>query len=106
MANFKDLSRYTGGQFTTNRSGKKFLILRKNLGLEPSDGDIFVTVTAETENRPDLVSTTAYGISDLWWVIYEFNEIKDPFFDLRRGQTLRIPELARVIAAINALDEI
>lgn len=105
MANFKDLSRYTGGQVAKNRSGKDFLILRRPLNLSESDGDIFVTITKELELRPDLVSSKAYGIPDLWWAIYEFNGIRDPFFELKEGTTLRIPELERVLDAINALKE-
>ena len=105
MANFKDLSRYTGGSVEKNRGGKDFLVLRKSLNLEEADGDSFVTVTKDLENRPDLVSSKAYGIPDLWWAIYEFNGIRDPFFDLKEGTTLRIPELERVIDAINALKD-
>jgi len=105
MANFKDLSRYTGGEVVKNRSGKDFLVLRKPLNLPQSDGDTFVTITKDLENRPDLVSSKAYGNPDLWWVIYEFNEIRDPFFELKEGTTLRIPELERVTDAINALKD-
>lgn len=103
MANFKKNSRYTGGKVDKNRSGQDFLILRRPLNLERSDGDVFVVVTQEDEKRPDLVSQKAYGIPDLWWVIYEFNEIKDPFFDLKMGTELRVPELERVLDAIEEL---
>lgn len=104
MANFKKLSRYTGATVTKNRSGKDFLILRRPLQLEPGDGDIYVTITQELEHRPDLVSFKAYGIPDLWWAIYEFNGIRDPLFNLRQGMILRIPELERVLSAIEALE--
>jgi len=106
MANFKALSRYTGGLLATNRSGKDFLVLRRTLELEPADGDVFVTITQEFLKRPDLISNNAYGTPDLWWVIYEFNGIKDPLFELQLGQVLRIPELERVLAAIEQLEEV
>lgn len=103
MANFKNLSRYTNGQVTKNRSGKDLLILRRPLNLAEDDGDVFVMVTQELEKRPDLVAAKAYDNPDLWWVIYEFNGIRDPFFDLKQGMLLRIPALDRVLEAIEAL---
>jgi len=104
MANFRSLSRYTGGIVTKNRSGKNFLILRNQLNLEPSDGDIFVTITGDIANRPDLIAQKAYEDTRLWWVIYEFNDIRDPMFDLRAGMILRLPQLQRVLQAIEELD--
>lgn len=105
MANFKRLSRYTGGQLATNRSGQDFLVLRRPLELEPADGDAFVTITQDLLKRPDLISNKAYGTPDLWWVIYEFNGIRDPLFELKMGQVLRIPELERVLEAVRELEE-
>ena len=104
MANFKTLSRYTGGLATKNRTGKDFLILRNQLDLQPDEGDSFVTVTQEALQRPDLLSKAVYDTPDLWWVIYEFNGISDPFFGLKMGDTLRIPELERVLTAIAKLE--
>lgn len=105
MANFRRLSRYTGGTLSENRNGNQFLVLRRPLKLQPSDGDIFITINKELERRPDLISTKAYGMPDLWWVIYEFNEIRDPYSQLNQGQILRIPELQRVIDAIEQLED-
>lgn len=103
MANFKKYTRYTGGKVAVNRSNQKFLVLRDSLNLEKDSTDTIVVVTQELEKRPDLVSYKAYGIVDLWWVIYEFNQINDPFFELKQGQLLRIPSLERVITAIEKL---
>lgn len=104
MANFKGLSRYSGGLITKNRSDKDFLILRRPLNLNEEDGDVYVTVTQELEKRPDLVAEKAYGNPDLWWVIYEFNGIRDPLFNLKQGMILRIPALERVLLAIEELE--
>ena len=105
MANFKRFSRYSTGVITSNRSGKNFLTLRRPLNLEQKSGDIFVTVTKEMENRPDLVSQAAYGSPDYWWAIYEYNGVRDPLFGLQMGQILRIPELDRVLVAIQDLED-
>lgn len=103
MANFKPLSRYTNGIVTSNRSGVNFLFLRRPLKLAEDDGDVFVMVTQDLEKRPDLVAYKAYGNPTLWWVIYEFNQIRDPFFGLKAGMLLRIPALERVMEAIDNL---
>lgn len=100
MANFSEYTRHLNGKVATNRSGKTFLTLRKKLDLKPANGDIFVKVTEDIVKRPDLVAYKAYGNAELWWVIYEYNEIKDPLFDLKANQTLRIPELSRVLLAL------
>lgn len=103
MANFKTLSRYTGGIVTTSRVNKEFLVLRSPLALEKADDDIFIAITQQVVQRPDLLSTSVYGTPDLWWVIYEFNKIYDPLFGLSAGMILRVPTLDRVLAALATL---
>lgn len=106
MANFKSLTRYTNGEVSKTRSGKEFLVLRKPLVLEPAEGDIYVTITSKFIGRPDLIGFTAYGDRRLWWAIFEFNNIRDPFFDLKLGQILRIPSKTRLLAAIDRLNKV
>lgn len=103
MANFQPHSRYNNGTIATNREGKNFLVLRQPLNLKPDAGDVFVQVTQDMEKRPDIVAENAYGDPQLWWVIYEFNQIRDPFFNLPAGTLLRLPTLERVLAAIEQL---
>jgi hypothetical protein len=103
MANFKQNTRYTNGAVTKNRKLKDFLVLRRPLNLKSADGDTFLEIPKEILHRPDLIADRVYGNPDLWWVIYEFNGIKDPLFDLKPGQVLRIPEIGRVLAAIDKM---
>lgn len=105
MANFKSSSRYNSAVATTNRSNKNFIILRSPIDLSPDQGDTFFEVTQEALKRPDLIAQTFYGNPEYWWVIYEFNGIRDPLFELRLGQILRIPDLNRVLNAIAKLEE-
>lgn len=100
MANFKRTSRYARREIKTDRDGKQFITLKEPLNLQPAEGDIYVTITEELVQRPDLISFKAYGTTEYWWVIYEFNNISDPLFELTTGQILRIPRLARVQAAL------
>ncbi len=103
MANFKPLNRYTNGIVTFTRNNQKFLVLREPLDLPLDNTDVLVTITQDIARRPDLISFKAYGNPDFWWVIYEYNGIRDPVFDLKSGQILRIPTLERVNSAIAKL---
>jgi hypothetical protein len=103
MANFKVLSRYTNGIITKDRDGTDFLVLRKPLKLEPDEGDLLVEITQDLAKRPDQIAHKAYGNSDLWWAILEFNGISDPLFDIIPGQIFRIPEIGRLTEAISKL---
>lgn len=102
MANFKRSSRYIDRELEKNREGKEFLVLRQPLNLEPAEGDIYVTINQELLQRPDLIAYRAYGDRELWWVIYEFNNISDPLFELKLGQIIRLPELQRVQEALSS----
>lgn len=103
MANFKKNTRYTNGVVDTNRSNQNFLILRNSLNLKQATGDVFVTITADIANRPDLISFKAYGSPEFWWIIYEFNNLRDPLFDLQIGQIIRLPSIDRIKQAIAML---
>lgn len=105
MANFKSTSRYGRGIAAKTRDNKNFLVLRRPIEIKEDASDVFITVTQEFEKRPDLLSQNVYGTTEYWWVIYEFNNIKDPLFGLKSGQVLRIPAIERVLAAIEQLGE-
>lgn len=105
MANFKSTSRYGRGIAAKTRDNKNFLVLRRPIELTEDASDVFITVTQDYVKRPDLLSYNVYGTTEYWWVIYEFNNIRDPLFGLKRGQILRIPAIERVLAAIEQLGE-
>jgi hypothetical protein len=48
-------------------------------------------VTKGVEYRPDLVAYDVYGAPDAWWIILEFNGIKD-IFDFQAGLTIMLPD--------------
>jgi hypothetical protein len=104
MARFLSGSRYTNGVVSVNRDGQQFLVLRDLLALAPDPNDSFLNVTNEMLNRPDIISFIAYSRSDLWWAIFDVNNIKNPYADLQVNQRLRIPELTKLLAAINTLN--
>jgi hypothetical protein len=104
MARFLTGSRYTNGVVSVNRDGQQFLVLRDLLVLAPDPSDSFLNITNEMINRPDIISFIAYNRPDLWWAIFDVNNIKNPYADLQVNQRLRIPELTKLLAAINTLN--
>lgn len=106
MANFKRNTRYTNGLSSKTRDGANFLLLRKPLKLETDPGDTLVAIKQEDCRRPDLISQKAYNTPELWWVILEYNNITDPSFDLKEGQILKIPNIERVLRAIQNLGKV
>jgi hypothetical protein len=104
MANFKQTSRYRNATLYKNRSGKNVITLRSQLNLQPGDRDKFLTVTQEILQRPDTISQKAYNTPEFWWVIYEFNGVKDPLFELKLGDILRIPPIDKVKIAVASLE--
>ena len=105
MSNFKNTSRYSQPVVSKNRSNKTFIVPRSPIKIESGEGDTFLTITQELLIRPDLISQRAYGNSEYWWVIYEFNGIIDPLFDLKLNDVLRIPPIENVLIAISLLEE-
>jgi hypothetical protein len=51
-------------------------------------------IPAEYEYRPDLIANDVYGIVELWWVIYEYNEFTHPFNDFYAGRQILMPNKA------------
>jgi len=105
MANFRPGSRYTNGTFTLNPEDEEFLILRENLEIPESSEDIFFVVEGEHIYRPETIAVEVYDRPELWWVIADINNIREPLFDLEVGQELRIPPLAVVLEALDIINK-
>jgi hypothetical protein len=61
-----------------------------------NDSDRFFQINAGLEYRPDLVSNTIYGLPDYWWLLMEYNNMKD-ITEFSNGTFIRIPKLSEVI---------
>ena len=55
-----------------------------------SDNDIFLEVDSNYENRLDKVAYDYYNNVNLWWVIAQASDIKNPLY-VPIGTILRIP---------------
>jgi len=104
MANFKPGSRYTNGIFTLSSDKSPFLLLRNRLSIPESGQDLFLSIEGKHIKRPDLISFESYGRPELFWAIMDINNVRQPLFDLRVGQQLRIPPLSVVLEAIDRLN--
>lgn len=104
MAKFRSGSRYTNGVFTLNPENQEFMILRENINIPETSQDVFLTVTGEHLKRPDSIGAQAYGAPELWWVIMDINNIREPLFDLVEGLELRVPPLASVLDALEKIN--
>ena len=48
-------------------------------------------IPANMEYRPDIISFSAYGSVNLWWLICSANSIIDPNTELYAGKQIKIP---------------
>jgi hypothetical protein len=105
MSNFRRGSRYTNGTFSLGSDNREFLLLRNVITIPKSGQDIYITVEERFLKRPDILSQVSYGRPDLWWVIFDINDIRQPLFDLKIGQLLRVPPLGLVLEYIEKLNK-
>lgn len=62
----------------------------------PDPTDQVYTITAPYANDWQKISSTLFGVAELWWVLTELNNIADPLFGLPSGAKIRIPTKARL----------
>lgn len=62
----------------------------------PDPSDSVYTVPAGQQGRLDLVSNTAYGTTELWWVIAAVNNLDDPLVGPSVNDKLRVPSRSRL----------
>lgn len=64
-----------------------------DLGIMPFDGVSEHIVTADEENRIDIVATKIYGSASLYWILCYANSLEDPY-DLPVGFPLIVPNIS------------
>ena len=91
----------TSPYYTTLEVGQYLDILNhRSIPLEVDD--VPWEITAQYENRPDLLAYDLYGDVNLWWVFAVRNKdiIKDPIYDMRAGQIIYLPKQATITRAL------
>lgn len=92
-------SRYNDLKRMRSDLGDDFIESYERKKIAVSEDDKYFTVTADYENRLDLVSYKYYGTCMYWWVIAIASEISDPFA-VTAGTLLRIPTFERAEAMV------
>jgi hypothetical protein len=91
----------TSPYYTTNQTAS-YLDVMTLRTLPSQKDDILFTVTAQYENRPDLLAYDLYNDVNLWWVFAVRNRstIKDPTFDLVAGIQIYLPKLSTIRSSL------
>lgn len=96
-AEYTNLSPY----YSTGKFGR-FLDVLTYRDIPKSSLDVRYVIDATYRYRPDLLANDLYGRSQLWWVFAARNPniIRDPIFDFEIGQTIYIPTIDTISAAL------
>lgn len=88
------LSRYAPFPYYYNSEDGKFIYgLTKNVGQDVS----YTLHTVQEYDSLDSLALYYYGRPDYYWVIADFNRIRDPFIHLRdEFKEIRIPSLTNI----------
>ena len=80
----------------------QFLDVMINRPVPINPTDVYWTITATYEYRPDLLAYDLYQDSRLWWVFAQRNpnKLKDPLFDFVSGAGIYIPNLITLKQAL------
>lgn len=96
---FDYLSRYSSFSFNYHIKDKKYFY---ELTSQLDDSTTQVLVTVNDATTLDSLALKYYGRPDYWWIIADFNRIRDPFLKLSDTFTkIKIPS----ISVINYLGE-
>lgn len=94
-------SRYVAGGVTeTSRTAIEWW--ERALLAQNADDTQYVIQEAD-EGRLDLLAALHYGESRLWWVIAQYNNILDPYNEVKTGLRILIPKKERVEALFSSV---
>ena len=87
------ISRYAPFPYYYNESDKKYM---QGLTSQLRDNATYVLHKVEVGETLDSIALDNYSNSTYFWVIADFNHIRDPFAKLEVGTMLKIPTLASI----------
>jgi len=99
MKDYSNISRYGLGVVTINHRGKNITTsVGTNMdniiqNLETSYNYDIGKIPIMHKHRPDLISDTFYDTPKYWWLMMQFNNVKDPFEGFNAGDPILIPRL-------------
>lgn len=87
-------SRYTSGGVTeVNATALEWW---ERTVFEVNDDDTSYVVEKKFEGRLDLITAVFLSEPRYWWVVAQYNNILDPFIEVKEGAVIYIPSLERV----------
>ena len=87
------ISRYSTFPYYYNEQDKKYM---QGLTGQLDDNSTFILHEVKPNETLDSIALDNYSNSTYFWVIADFNRIRDPFKKLQVGSTLKIPTLADI----------
>lgn len=87
------ISRYAPFPYYYNEVDNKYV---QGLTSQMSDNSTFVLHEVEKGETLDSIALDNYSNSTYFWVIADFNKIRDPFKKLEVGSKLKIPTLSTI----------
>lgn len=87
------ISRYAPFPYYYNEQDEKYM---QGLTSQLSQGTTYILHKVELGETLDSIALDSYSNSTYFWVIADFNQIKDPFKELEVGTMLKIPTLAGI----------
>lgn len=87
------MSRITQGGNITTTNNKQFWNRKV---YENHYTDTVFTITPKYEFQPDLIAYDMYGDTSYEWLVLQFNNITDPWTQLKVGVIVRLPTLSRL----------
>ena len=90
---FKDynyICRYRAFPYYYNREDNKYIF---GTTAQLNQNTSYITHTIKPYDTFDSISLYYYNSPLYFWVIMDFNQIQDPFYNLNVGDTLKIPTL-------------
>lgn len=91
---FNRYSRYVGGGVSEISNQK--IEWWERAELERDSTDTVYAVEDFYDGRPDLIASAFYNEPRYWWIIAQYNNILDPFSEIRPGRILLIPSKERI----------
>lgn len=85
-----------GTRFTTTETADGRLGFWTKPDMSKVTSTFTYIVTVDTAYRSDKISNVVYGTVHYDWIILTFNDITDPFRELKPGTVLTIPSLATI----------
>ena len=96
MSSNQNLYTATSPYNTTNTVDNKYLDVMNYREVPQNPSDVYFTITAVYEYRPDLLAYDLYNDAKLWWVFAARNPNRlgpDPYFNFVAGLGIYIPTI-------------